>query len=43
MLRGRDVELALSVNVLEEREEGTICRELKLLRATAEDCSPEKL
>ncbi len=42
-LRGRDIELALSVNVLEEREEGTICRELKLLRATAEDCAPEKL
>lgn len=42
-LRGRGVELALSVNVLEEREEGRICRELKLLRATAEDCSPERL
>ena len=42
-LNGRGVELALSVNVLEEREEGRICRELKLLRAVAEDCEPEKL
>ena len=42
-LKGRGVELALSVNVLEEREEGRICRELKLLRAAAEDCDPEKL
>ena len=42
-LRGRTVELALSINVLEEREEGRICRELKLLRATAEDCSPDRL
>ena len=43
LLRGRSVELALSVNVLEEREEGRICRELKLLRATAEDCAQETL
>lgn len=43
LLRGRDVELALSVNVLEERESGTVCRELKLLRARAEDCDPDKL
>ena len=42
-LKGRGVELALSVNVLEEREEGVLCRELKLLRATPDDCSPEKL
>ena len=42
-LRGRNVEPALSVNVLEEREEGRICRELKLLRASVEDCLPENL
>ena len=37
-LRGRSVELALSVNVLEERE-GELCtRELKLLRALPDDC-----
>lgn len=42
-LRGRSVELALSVNVLEEREDGMICRELKLQRAIPDDCSPERL
>ena len=42
-MRGRGVELALSINVLEEREDGPICRELKLLRTTAEDCAPDRL
>jgi len=42
-LKGRSIELALSVNVVEEREGGSITRELKLLRADAEDCAPEKL
>ena len=42
-LQGRDVELALSVNVLEDRE-GELCtRELKLLRALPGDCDPELL
>lgn len=38
LLRGRAVELAVSVNILEERDGETITRELKLLRATVEDC-----
>ena len=42
-LRGRNIELALSVNVLEEREGARFCRELKLLRAAAEDCAPDRL
>ena len=42
-LIGRRLELALSVNVLEERD-GTPClRELKLLRASATDCDPAAL
>lgn len=42
-LRGRGVELALSVNVMEERGGEPYCRELKLLRAAPEDCDPERL
>lgn len=42
-LRGRNVELALSVNVLEEREGETVTRELKLLRAAPADCDPKTL
>ena len=42
-LQGRGVELALSVNVLEEREDGMICRELKLQRALPNDCCPDRL
>lgn len=42
-LQGRRWELAVSVNVLEERG-GELClRELKLLRASAADCDPASL
>ncbi len=37
-LRGRPVEPVLSVNVLEPRDGEVITRELKLLRATVDDC-----
>ncbi len=42
-LKGRSAELALSVNVMEERDGELVTRELKLLRATAADCAPELL
>lgn len=43
LLVGRPLELAISVNVMEQREEGILCRELKLLRADAPDCLPQNL
>ncbi|MBR2529069.1 MAG: radical SAM protein [Blautia sp.] len=43
LLQGRNVELALSINVLEEREGERVTRELKLLRVTPCDCDPQML
>ncbi len=43
LLRGRSLELAISVNVMEERDGGTAARELKLLRASVADCETDKL
>lgn len=43
LLSGRPLELAISVNVMEQREEGIHCRELKLLRADALSCQPQNL
>lgn len=42
-LQGRHWELAVSVNVLEERDGEPCLRELKLLRASAADCDPALL
>ena len=42
-LQGRRWELAVSVNVLEERDGEPCLRELKLLRASAADCDPTVL
>lgn len=42
-LKGRSVELALSVNVFEDRDGEIMTRELKLMRANDSDCEPEKL
>lgn len=42
-LVGRRLELALSVNVLEERDGAPCLRELKLLRASPADCDPAGL
>ena len=42
-LQGRRWELAVSVNVLEERAGEPCLRELKLLRASAADCDPAAL
>ncbi len=43
LLKGRSIELAVSVNVMEERNSEIVTRELKLLRAFIEDCRPENL
>ena len=43
LLKGRSIELAVSVNIMEERNGEIVARELKLLRALADDCRPENL
>lgn len=43
LLKGRNLELAISVNVMEERDGEIVSRELKLLSALEADCRPEKL
>lgn len=43
LLRGRKLELALSVMVMEERDGEMVSRELKLLKAAVADCEPENL
>ena len=42
-LQGRDLELALSVNVLENRDGTAFLRELKLLKASPSECAPRLL
>ena len=43
LFKGRNMELALSINVMEPRGGEVVARELKLLRALPGDCDPEKL
>lgn len=43
LLKGHSIELAVSVNVMEERNGEIVARELKLLRALVDDCRPENL
>ncbi len=43
LLKGRPMEVALSINVMEPRDGQIVARELKLMRALPGDCEPEQL